>query len=165
LLIDIRSLRLGLLILEAAANVVLPDNGSPWRKLREDDLSDVEIGHLSDELVYIIVNLLQSDPAARSTVDDLQSHPVVSKMQSLRLAGLRKEAAESSSEEMPTINTSSLAVVYAKGAIVEEPEGFLPKIMAEVRRIWHSPGGGTSTQQKRRADAIEETTAMEVDEN
>jgi hypothetical protein len=160
------SFRLGLLILEAAANVVLPDNGLPWRKLREDDLSDVEIGHLSDELLYIIVHLLQSDPAARSTVDDLQSHPVICKMQSLRLAGFQHEDADSVSDEAPS-KTSSSTVLYAKGAIVEEAEGFLPKVMAEVRRIWHSPGGrqNNQQQQRRRKDTIDESTAMEVDEN
>lgn len=32
---------LGMTILEAAANVCLPDNGLPWQKLRSGDLSDV----------------------------------------------------------------------------------------------------------------------------
>ncbi|ODV76878.1 kinase-like protein [Suhomyces tanzawaensis NRRL Y-17324] len=31
---------LGLIILEIAANIILPDNGTPWRKLRSGDLSD-----------------------------------------------------------------------------------------------------------------------------
>lgn len=37
---------LGLIMLEIAANVVLPDNGLPWQKLRSGDLSDasVELG-------------------------------------------------------------------------------------------------------------------------
>lgn len=35
----------GLIMLETAANVVLPENGSPWRKLRSGDLSDA--GRLS----------------------------------------------------------------------------------------------------------------------
>lgn len=31
---------LGLIILEIAANIILPENGTPWRKLRSGDLSD-----------------------------------------------------------------------------------------------------------------------------
>ncbi|CUM65672.1 uncharacterized protein PRCAT00003320001 [Priceomyces carsonii] len=37
----------GLIILEAAANIVLPENGTPWRKLRSGDLSDA--GKLSSD--------------------------------------------------------------------------------------------------------------------
>lgn len=42
----------GLIMLETAANVVLPENGSPWRKLRSGDLSDagkLSSGDLSNE--------------------------------------------------------------------------------------------------------------------
>lgn len=38
---------LGLVILELAANIILPDNGTPWRKLRSGDLSDA--GRLSSD--------------------------------------------------------------------------------------------------------------------
>lgn len=125
------------MVLEAAANVVLPDNGLPWRKLRENDLSDVDIGHLSDELVYIIVHLLQSDPAQRTTIDQLQAHPIISKMQQLRQKGFEFEALPRGTEDASYEGHN--LVKYAKGAIVEEKEEFLPNIMAEVRRIWHSP--------------------------
>lgn len=37
----------GLMILEIATNVILPDNGTPWRKLRSGDLSDA--GKLSSD--------------------------------------------------------------------------------------------------------------------
>lgn len=37
----------GLIILEIAANIILPDNGTPWRKLRSGDLSDA--GKLSSD--------------------------------------------------------------------------------------------------------------------
>lgn len=117
--------------------MVLPDNGLPWRKLRENDLSDVDVGHLSDELVYIIVHLLQSDPAQRTTIDELQAHPVVNKMQKLRQKGFELEALPESVSS-PTAESNGI-VSYAKGAILEESESFLPSVMAEVRRIWHSP--------------------------
>lgn len=37
----------GLIILEVATNIILPDNGTPWRKLRSGDLSDA--GKLSSD--------------------------------------------------------------------------------------------------------------------
>ncbi|CAN3356830.1 mitosis inhibitor protein kinase Swe1p [Diutina catenulata] len=37
----------GLIVLEIAANIILPDNGTPWRKLRSGDLSDA--GRLSSD--------------------------------------------------------------------------------------------------------------------
>lgn len=44
----------GLIILEIAANIVLPDNGSPWRKLRSGDLSDA--GKLSSDNISDFLN-------------------------------------------------------------------------------------------------------------
>lgn len=148
-----------MVILEAAANVVLPDNGLPWRKLRENDLSDVDIGHLSDELVYIIVHLLQSDPSQRTTIDELQAHPVVNKMQRLRQNGFEREALPD--DVTPSLTQVNGMVAYAKGAIVEEPEFFMPSVMAEVRRIWHSPR--KSKLPVSRTPVREESSHMEVD--
>ncbi|ODQ83176.1 hypothetical protein BABINDRAFT_159617 [Babjeviella inositovora NRRL Y-12698] len=41
---------LGLIVIEAAANIILPDNGTPWRKLRSGDLSDA--GKLSSDNIH-----------------------------------------------------------------------------------------------------------------
>lgn len=127
--------------------------------MRENDLSDVDIGHLSDELVYIIVHLLQSDPAQRTTIDDLQAHPVISKMQRLRQKGFKKEALPGGYQD--TREDSDQIVTYAKGAIVEEKAAFLPSIMAEVRRIWHSPR--KSKLPVSGTLAREESSQMEID--
>ncbi|KAK6455626.1 uncharacterized protein RJT20DRAFT_119549 [Scheffersomyces xylosifermentans] len=43
----------GLIILEIAANIILPDNGTPWRKLRSGDLSDA--GKLSSDNISIFL--------------------------------------------------------------------------------------------------------------
>ncbi|KAG2733497.1 hypothetical protein G9P44_003022 [Scheffersomyces stipitis] len=43
----------GLMILEIAANIILPDNGTPWRKLRSGDLSDA--GKLSSDNISIFL--------------------------------------------------------------------------------------------------------------
>ena len=44
----------GLIILEIATNIVLPGNGSPWRKLRSGDLSDA--GKLSSDNISDFLN-------------------------------------------------------------------------------------------------------------
>ncbi|KAL6449608.1 SWE1 Mitosis inhibitor protein kinase SWE1 [Candida maltosa Xu316] len=44
---------LGLIILEIAANIILPDNGTPWRKLRSGDLSDA--GRLSSDNISMFL--------------------------------------------------------------------------------------------------------------
>ena len=48
---------LGLIILEIAANIILPDNGTPWRKLRSGDLSDA--GRLSSDNISMFYNTIQ----------------------------------------------------------------------------------------------------------
>lgn len=143
----------------------MPDNGLPWRKLRENDLSDVEVGHLSDELVYIIVHLLQSDPSQRTTVDELQAHPVVNKMQKLRQRGFELEALPNEKQGMAREaeqSDSNRLVLHAKGAIVEESSDFLPHVMAEVRRIWHSPRKSKLVPSTR-TPMQEDSNQMEID--
>ncbi|ONH76237.1 Mitosis inhibitor protein kinase SWE1 [Pichia kudriavzevii] len=45
----------GLIMVEVAANVILPDNGTPWRKLRSGDLTDA--GRLSSSDLSECINL------------------------------------------------------------------------------------------------------------
>lgn len=62
---------LGLIVLEMAANVVLPDNGLPWRKLRNGNLSDCDFTGISESLVTFIRRMLNPVPSKRPTVDEL----------------------------------------------------------------------------------------------
>lgn len=120
-------------MLEAAANVVLPDNGLPWRKLRENDFSGVELNHLSDELTHVLEQVLESDPTKRLAIDDLCQHPMIAKMQLLRGHGLQYEADPGNFDA---------SIPRIKGAVIEEQEGFLDNVLAEVRHAWHSPAKG-----------------------
>ncbi|RCK63077.1 Mitosis inhibitor protein kinase SWE1 [Candida viswanathii] len=52
---------LGLIVLEIAANIILPDNGTPWRKLRSGDLSDA--GQLSSDNISMF---LQHNPSTNN---------------------------------------------------------------------------------------------------
>lgn len=105
----------GLVMLEIAANIVLPDNGAPWHKLRSGDLSDA--GRLSsssgdlanagsvsdgtkiptwapsfmvddtDALDRIVKWMLRPVPSERPTVEDIFNTPEVQLVDERRKAG------------------------------------------------------------------------------
>lgn len=82
---------LGLIMVEAVGNVVLPDNGEPWQKLRNDDLSDVDFSNISVSLFRLIQRMLSSAPLMRPSVDEILSHPVVQAVQEKMRQGLSAE--------------------------------------------------------------------------
>lgn len=67
----------GLVILEAAANVVLPDNGLSWHRLRSNDFSEVSTSRLSTPLSSLLVGLLAQDPQSRSNISKVSEHPII----------------------------------------------------------------------------------------
>ncbi|KIR68063.1 WEE/WEE-UNCLASSIFIED protein kinase, partial [Cryptococcus bacillisporus CA1873] len=94
---------LGILLLEAALNVVLPSNGDAWVQLRNDDFSDLNgiyiprscsasspsrnpplddpnMPVLSDDLLTVIKGLMRSNPDRRWTLADIWRHPVVKRV-------------------------------------------------------------------------------------
>ncbi|CAK9436801.1 uncharacterized protein LODBEIA_P13230 [Lodderomyces beijingensis] len=69
---------LGLIILEIAANIILPDNGTPWRKLRSGDLSDA--GQLSSDNISMFLQhkpetVSSSNTNLSSSSNSLSLHP------------------------------------------------------------------------------------------
>ncbi|KAJ1982943.1 mitosis inhibitor protein kinase swe1 [Dimargaris xerosporica] len=71
---------LGLLLLEVAANIVLPDNGPAWQKLRSGDLSDCQFDTAtSSDMIQLITQMLQPNPADRPTIDGIMALPCVQK--------------------------------------------------------------------------------------
>ncbi|SCU96009.1 LAFA_0G03730g1_1 [Lachancea sp. 'fantastica'] len=67
---------LGLMIVEIAANVMLPDNGNAWHKLRSGDLSDA--GKLSSTEIHS--DSLFSNANTTTEVTDLSSHDKANKL-------------------------------------------------------------------------------------
>ncbi|WVO17133.1 hypothetical protein L204_104823 [Cryptococcus depauperatus] len=67
----------GLVILEIATNICVPDGGAPWHALRENDLSVVDLSPLSPALCDLITRCMSSDPALRPPIANIVSHPVV----------------------------------------------------------------------------------------
>ncbi|THH21177.1 hypothetical protein EUX98_g8445 [Antrodiella citrinella] len=68
---------LGLIMLEAATNIVVPDQGVSWHRLRHDNFTQVDFTDLSSELVLLLKKMLQSEPAKRVTATLVAHHPVV----------------------------------------------------------------------------------------
>ncbi len=70
---------LGLVLLEMAANIILPENGTSWHKLRQGDISEcfADDAPLSSALRDMIAGMLQPVPAMRPSAADVLRHPRV----------------------------------------------------------------------------------------
>lgn len=121
---------LGLVMLEAAGDVILPDNGEPWHKIRNDDFSDVDLSAFSISIVNVIKSLLRSEPEARPNLNELRQHPV------LQAVGRRCSLGVEMSEldqlpvfDLPSGESSqSLSgnkIFHGKSALASEDEGYL----------------------------------------
>ncbi|WWC71323.1 uncharacterized protein I206_105277 [Kwoniella pini CBS 10737] len=95
---------LGMVVLEAAVNVVLPSNGEGWLKLRHDDFSDLNehyrlrsltnsftptstdemtdasIPLLSNELIQVVKGMMKSDSSQRWELEDIWENRIVKKI-------------------------------------------------------------------------------------
>ncbi|KAG2172148.1 hypothetical protein INT44_006617 [Umbelopsis vinacea] len=67
---------LGLILLEMAANIILPENGQGWQMLRAGDFSNChELSNVSSELQLLISNMLHPIYDERFTVEQVLDHP------------------------------------------------------------------------------------------
>ncbi|CAO1612587.1 unnamed protein product [Jaminaea pallidilutea] len=156
---------LGLIMVEAVGNVILPDNGEPWQKLRNDDLSDVDFAGISVSMVRIIRSMLRSQPEERPSVQELLAHPVIDATKKRMGKGLSSaeldqlpdfdpnEAASVSSgsvhvdvNERPEHDSN--IVVPIRGALIQEDESFLSDVLAhdpdpEARAMEASSSGAS----------------------
>ena len=64
-------------MLETATNIVVPDQGDAWHRLRREDFSQVPLDGLSAPLVELIQSTMRADPALRLAADVVCSHPIV----------------------------------------------------------------------------------------
>ncbi|KAJ7091240.1 kinase-like domain-containing protein [Mycena epipterygia] len=68
----------GMTMLETASNIVVPDQGEAWLRLRRDDFSQIELDDMP-ELGALIQDMMRSDPCLRLRVEEICAHPVVSR--------------------------------------------------------------------------------------
>jgi len=93
------------------------NRGEPWHRLRQDDLSQVDLPpDTSPELRGLLVSLLRSNPAARITSGEVRVHPVVVRTRAA-MERLMEEAQRA--DESP----------FAASPLAGVPEGFLPEVL------------------------------------
>ncbi|KAJ3100991.1 hypothetical protein HDU97_001747 [Phlyctochytrium planicorne] len=68
---------LGLIVLEMMANIILPENGPPWHKLREHDFSESGFGTCQPPLIDVVRAMLNPSPGMRPGAGDVLGHPFV----------------------------------------------------------------------------------------
>ncbi|TIA75041.1 hypothetical protein E3P91_00582 [Wallemia ichthyophaga] len=78
---------LGLIILEASCNIVLPGNGEPWQKLRSLDFSECPFDDLSIALVDLIKAMLDPNPENRPSAYQILQHPILDSVNKKRSTG------------------------------------------------------------------------------
>ncbi|KAF9222710.1 hypothetical protein BS17DRAFT_708453 [Gyrodon lividus] len=66
----------GMMMLETATNIVVPDQGDSWHRLRQEDFSQVDLDG-SPELFDLIKSMMRTDPAKRVDIQGVWGHPVV----------------------------------------------------------------------------------------
>ncbi|KAG1895570.1 uncharacterized protein F5891DRAFT_1058076 [Suillus fuscotomentosus] len=69
---------LGMTMLETATNIVVPDQGDGWHRLRQEDFSQMDLDG-SPELFALIKSMMRTDPARRVDVHGVCAHTVVSR--------------------------------------------------------------------------------------
>lgn len=98
------------------------NRGEPWQRLRQDDLSQVDLPpDTSPELRGLLVSLLHSNPAARITSGEVRAHPVLVRT---------RAAMERLMEEAQRAGESPFAASPLAGV----PGGFLAEVLG------HDPG-------------------------
>ncbi|KAF8739280.1 hypothetical protein AX14_010254 [Amanita brunnescens Koide BX004] len=111
---------LGMTVLETASNIVVPDQGEAWHRLRQEDFSQVDLDE-SPELLHLIKQLMRTDPTLRINAQDIFDHPIVSGARALM------EQAYNQAVENGTS-------VFAASPLASVPDSFLIEILG------HPPG-------------------------
>lgn len=106
---------LGMTVLEAASNIVVPDQGESWHRLRQEDFSEVDCQG-SPQLQALILSMMRTDPAERSGIDSVCQGRVVCRARD----AMERGHVEAMRKGLPVFEASPLAV---------PEEGFLTHIL------------------------------------
>ncbi|KAF8161235.1 hypothetical protein B0H34DRAFT_700064 [Crassisporium funariophilum] len=111
----------GMTILETASNIVVPDQGEAWHRLRREDFSQVDLDD-SPELLDIIQQMMRTDPGLRMSVKEVCEHPVVR-----RARGVMERRLEEA--------RMSGGSVFAASPLASVPSGFLEEILDRATSV------------------------------
>ncbi|KAH7920791.1 hypothetical protein BV22DRAFT_1073421 [Leucogyrophana mollusca] len=103
----------GMVMLETATNIVVPDQGDGWHRLRQEDFSQVDLDG-SPELFDLIKSMMRMDPARRVTIQAICAHPIISRAQT----AMERTYTEAKTSGTPLFAASPLASV--KDTFLEE---------------------------------------------
>lgn len=67
----------GLVMLETAMNIYLPDGGPSWHALRENNFIWLDLSPLSPTLAELITSCIHAEPDSRPAITHIAEHPVV----------------------------------------------------------------------------------------
>ncbi|KAI0790739.1 hypothetical protein C8Q75DRAFT_806130 [Abortiporus biennis] len=112
---------LGMTMLETATNIVVPDQGEAWHRLRHEDFAQVDFDGVSMELRELIKSMMRSEPALRIDASLVCAHPVVTRA--------RRNMEKLRSEIGNVFGASPLAPIKA---------GWLEEVLG-----WRSDGAGS----------------------
>ncbi|KZV79152.1 hypothetical protein EXIGLDRAFT_735598 [Exidia glandulosa HHB12029] len=103
-----------MVVLETASNIIVPDMGDPWRRLREDDFSGVDLSTVSAALVSLIRQMMRRAPGERPDMDAVCAHYVVRRAR----------------EAMDRRKGAAAAGILDASPLASEPEGFLEELLS-----------------------------------
>jgi len=105
----------GMTILETASNIIVPDQGEDWHRLRQEDFSQVDLDD-SPELLDIIRQMMRTDPLLRMSAQAICDHPVVSRARVIM-------------EHVHATAKRNGTSVFAASPLASAHEGFLEEIL------------------------------------
>lgn len=106
----------GMTMLETATNIIVPDQGDPWHRLRNDDFSQIDLSGLSPELSNLIRSMMRADPTVRVDIRGVYHHPVISRA---------RGAMQTVYEDAKAAGQS----VFSASPLASVSEGFLDEIL------------------------------------
>lgn len=114
---------LGMTLLECASNIIVPAMGEPWHKLRNDDLSDVELDGFSPELVDLIASMMRREAGRRPSMEAVCGHGCVAR------AGARMTRAVESARAAVAAGTAEATDIFRASPFGSEGPAFLQEVL------------------------------------
>ncbi|KAF9012465.1 hypothetical protein BDQ17DRAFT_1343952 [Cyathus striatus] len=106
----------GMTILETTTNIVVPDQGDEWHRLRREDFSQVTGLDDRPELFGLIKEMMRTESSCRISIHGVCDHPVVSR-------------ARIAMERMFMAAKANGTDVFVASPLASVPEGFLEEIL------------------------------------